>query len=245
LGARPTFDLSKPLGKLVKWAGGVAGGVLGGSLGNEIGSRVGNFVSGISGMGDYNVHSNTLLGLANKGAVDGAMGPAKFLNSTNGVRIQHREYLRDVSSSSSFTLTNFFINPGLSESFPWLSRIAANFEQYKFHGLIYEFRSTSADALNSTNTALGTVIMGTDYNPASPNFISKPQMEQSEWTTSAKPSCSFMHPIECAPGQAQVKLWYCRSTGVPTGSDQRLFDLANFQFATAVSDSLRFVLCLY
>lgn len=176
---------------------------------------------------------------------DGTLGPAQFVGSSNGVRIRHREYIRDIFSAQSFTLINYFLNPGLSDTFPWLCTIAANFEQYKFHGLIFEFRSTSADALNSTNTALGTLIMGTDYNPASANFINKQQMEQNEWTTSSKPSCSFMHPIECAPSQAAVKLWFVRTGDVPSGLDQRLYDLANFQIAATVSgDSLRIVLWL-
>lgn len=199
-----------------------------------MGGKAGQWFGNVTGLGDYKVNSNTLLGLANKGQVDGSTGPPKFVNSQNGWRIQHREYIQDVFSSTAFELINFFINPGLSTSFPWLSKIAQQFEQFKFHGLIYEFRSTSADALNSTNTALGTVIMGTDYNAAAPNFPNKPIMEQNEWTTSAKPSCSFMHPIECAPNQAAVKLWYVRTGEILDGTDQRLYDLANFQFATVV-----------
>lgn len=128
-----------------------------------------------------------------------------ILNSKNGVRIRHREFIQDVSSSTSFVNQLFSINAGLASTFPWLSQIAPNFEQYKFHGLIFEFRSTSANALNSTNTALGTVILGTDYNTAAAAFTSKQQMENNEWTCSTKPSLSVIHPIECAPSQNQVE----------------------------------------
>jgi len=192
----------------------------------------------VGGYGDYNVRSNTLLGLPNAGAVpDGSLGPPMVINSTNGVHVKHREYITDVTSSTEFALNNYFLNPGLPATFPWLATVAQNFEQYKFHGVLFEFRSTSADALNSTNTALGTVIMGTDYNPASPNFVTKQQMENNEWTTSNKPSCTFIHPIECSSRETQVKLWYVRTGFVPDGQDQRLFDLANFQIAVVGSQA--------
>ena len=56
----------------------------------------------------------------------------------------------------------------------------------------------SADALNSTNTALGQVIMATNYDVNQPLFDSKYEMENTEFSTSVKPSLSAMHPIECA-----------------------------------------------
>lgn len=170
------------------------------------------------------------MGLPNAGAQ--AMGPPQFLNHKNGVRIAHREYIQDIYSTTQFSLNNFFLNPGLKASFPWLCNIATNFEQYKWLGIMFEFRSTSANALNSTNTALGTVVMATDYNPAAPNFTNKPQMEQNEWTTSSAPSVTFQQPIECDPSQNPLKLYLVRSGGIPTGQDQRMFDLANFQIAT-------------
>lgn len=49
----------------------------------------------------------------------------------------------------------YSVNPGQQVSYPWLSTIAANFESYRIIGQLYEFKTMSADALNSTNTALG------------------------------------------------------------------------------------------
>lgn len=54
----------------------------------------------------------------------------------------------------------------------------------------------SADALNSVNTALGQVIMATDYNAANPPFGQKSEMENYEFGQSCKPSESQIHPIE-------------------------------------------------
>jgi hypothetical protein len=72
----------------------------------------------------------------------------------------------DINGSTAFTNTSFNINPSNALLFPWLSNIAANFSEYRFKNLRFCFNSTSANALNSTNTALGQVIMTTNYNAA-------------------------------------------------------------------------------
>ena len=126
----------------------------------------------------------------------------------------------------------FAINPGLKSSFPWLASLADSYECYKIHGMVYEFKSTSADALSSANTALGTVIMGTEYNAAATVFNSKQQMENYEFSQSCKPSESMMHAIECAPNLSPNDLLYVRDGPVPFGQDPRLFDFGLFQIAT-------------
>jgi hypothetical protein len=41
------------------------------------------------------------------------------------------------------------------------------------HGLVFEYKSMSADALNSVNTALGQVIMSVQYDAANLPFVNK------------------------------------------------------------------------
>lgn len=38
---------------------------------------------------------------------------------------------------------------------------------------MYEYKSTSGDAISSTNNALGTVVMSAEYNVVSPPFSTK------------------------------------------------------------------------
>ena len=160
-------------------------------------------------------------------------------NSTQ-CRIVHKEYIADVSSSILFTLTSYYLNPGVAATFPWLSNIASNFETYRFMGLMFEFKSTSADALNSTNTALGTVIMAADYNAGSPVPLNKMQMEQAMWSISTKPSVSALAPIECAPKENPMATMYIRNAAAgstATGMDLRFTDLCRFDFATVGSQA--------
>jgi hypothetical protein len=113
-----------------------------------------------------------------------------------------------------------------------LATIANNFEQYRLNGCVFEFVSTSANALNSTNTALGKLIMATEYNVLNPPFADAPSMLATEFSNYGKPAQNLMHAIECAPGKVPNELYYVRATP-PSSGDLRLFDLGNFQIATS------------
>lgn len=164
-------------------------------------------------------------------------GPPAMHSIGREVRICHREYLGDIitGSAGAFTIQSYALNPGLFSTFPWLSAIAQNFEQYRINGMVWEFKSTSADALNSTNTALGTVIMCTEYN-ASANigatFANKQQMENHEFCSSARQSCSMLHPIECKKSLTPISELFVRAAAVPAGQDARLYDMGTFAIAT-------------
>jgi len=201
------------------------------SVGEKVGATIGKFVERgarglfrqITGLGDYKIASNTIVSNADPPII------------TNGKRtnlIRHREFIADVTGSVGYANTLYPVNPGNLSSFPWLSSLAANYEQYVFHGLVYEFKSTSADALNSTNTALGTVIMSTEYNVNNPLFTSKLQMENYEFTTSCKPSECMLHPIECDTTQTPTRVFYTRPVQGLLTNDLRFVDMGNFQIAT-------------
>lgn len=181
-----------------------------------------------SGHGNYSVSNNTILSPNSQ--------IPQFSNLGQSVRCAHREFIGDINSSTAFALQSYAINPGLSGTFPWLSAIANQFEQYKIHGLMFEFRTTSSDALNSTNTALGTMILATEYNVLLPSFTNKQQMENTIFSTSGKPSTTLLHPIECDPAQTPNQPAYVRSGATLIG-DNRLYDLGNFQIASVGSQA--------
>jgi len=91
--------------------------------------------------------------------------------------------------------------------------------------------SSNAVLSTSASSALGTVIMGTQYNALDPPFSDKRTMENYEFTNSCSPDKCMMHPIECKMNQTSVAELYIR-TGEVTSGDLRLYDLGNFQIAT-------------
>nr|QCC62362.1 putative capsid protein [Crucivirus sp.] len=211
--------------------GGPAGTALGSVLGGLGGNLLGEGVKYFTGKGDYEVINNAFLQGDNN-----SMVPIHNPDRRTGDVFRRVEYLGDIIShgtANTFKIQSFPVNPGLESTFEWLSQIACNYEEYEFEGLYFEFRSMSADALNSTNTALGQVIMAANYNASSANFTNKAQMENYEGGVSGKPSCSIRYFVECAKQKTVLSTGqYIRQGAIPTGQDARLYDLCNFQIAT-------------
>ena len=128
--------------------GGLAAGRLGAFAGSYLDNAGG--VSGLFksarnwiGMGDYELRSNSLIRNSGSGDVE------IVTHSSRGTRIRFREYIGDVfthpDEAGKFYAKSYAINPGLAATFPWLSPIAQQFDQWTPHGIIFEFKSTSSE----------------------------------------------------------------------------------------------------
>nr|AKM12421.1 capsid protein [RDHV-like virus SF1] len=179
------------------------------------------------GLGDYEIKRNVLM--------SGNLPEVYNMPKGGGTIIRYQEYLGDIITSSTpgdFKIDAYNIQPGLPASFPWLSQIAANYEQYSLEGIVYQFKSTSANALNSVNTALGSVMLATNYDVSDPPFVSKSEMLNYEYSSSCKPSESVLHMIECDPKQSVLTELYTRTGELPSNKDLKFYDLGKFQIAT-------------
>lgn len=219
----PFQDVGSKIGGLF----GPTGAAMGGGLGTLIGK--------IFGSGDYyapmSVQSNSLVNTTEVPQFS-ATSP---LSAGGGMMVCHREYIRDIVSNgtgSTFSLESFNINPAQSNLFPWLSTIAASYEEYIVHGMVFEFKTTSADSLPTTNTALGTVIMATQYNVNSNLFTNKIEMENYQFAQSCKPSISQMHAVECSKSNRNVNQYFIRDKPLSSTQDPSLYDFARFNIAT-------------
>lgn len=243
---KPKAPVEKEPG-IISTIGGAAGGLLGTELGpggaavgSFLGSKFGHLIEKITGFGDYKIQSNSLM--------KGGMSQAMIVNSSakGGTIVRHREYITDIKASQEFVIDKYPINPGQIKTFPWGSTPASAYDQYRLRGMIFEFVSTSSDAVlsSSASTGLGSVIMATDYDALDSPFPNKRAMLNTEFACSSKPSCSFIHPVECKQSRTPMSMQYVRTTdGFPTGGDPRMYDLGNFYIATegmqnADSDSI-------
>lgn len=203
---------------------------VGARVGAWLGDRGQRLLKRFTGLGDYSTDEQ-----AGVAPIHGLDPPIMQNASKRANIVSHREYIGDVISGAagSFSLQSFKINPGNPSTFPWLAAIAANYQQYRLNGCVFEFKTTSADSLNSTNTALGQIIMATNYNVVQPNFQSKYEMENTEFANSCKPSSSMFHAIECAPSLSVLTDLYVAPQGLtPAGQPEQFVNFANFQIAT-------------
>lgn len=207
-------------------------GKIGGQLGDKIDLWGRNTISAAqkrfkdwSGLGDYKVNFNSLINPEGE--------PPAFASHGRGLIIRHKEYLGDVVTSpaavGAFNLQKFIINPGSVLTFPWLSPIALQHDQYRPRGIIFEFVSTASET--STTASLGSVLFSTQYDVTDPDPQNKSDMLNREYSNETKMSISAMHGLECDPAELQNDILYTRafSSAVQNARD---FDMANFYIGT-------------
>lgn len=73
--------------------------------------------------------------------------------------VKHRELLETITGNTNFQIPfSYQINPGLASSFPWLSGIANQWEQYRFNRLVYHYIP------RCSTTKVGSVMLVPDYD---------------------------------------------------------------------------------
>lgn len=212
--------------------GGYYGGPGGSIIGSWVGRRALHYPAKLFGSGSYTQ--------VESGSTRIAPQVPMFTrdSSDDSVCIVHREYLGDLITSGTaggFKIDQFGLNPAESNSFPWLSNIAGpNYQQYKFEGLVFEYRSFSADALNSTNTALGSVFACINYDYTDQDLTSRYEVENTDWASSCKPSEHMLIPVECKARQTSMNgLLYTLNTNVvPAGADPKTYYLGKLWIGT-------------
>jgi hypothetical protein len=90
------------------------------------------------------------------------MGTASARSTRNGVIQSRVEVLGQVlaRNAGQFVPVVFDLNPGLADSFPWLSVIAQQYELFRFNKLRYIFKTSR------TTSTTGMHVMGVDYDAA-------------------------------------------------------------------------------
>lgn len=194
---------------------------------SKYGRKVGGFLGAqgakITGVGDYTVHHNTLIGAGKP--------PPHF--GDESIRVRKREYLTNLDMGTGFTNNAFIVNPGRRATFPWLSQIALAYEQYCIVGMIFEFVSTSSTAIASTSDlSLGQIVAATDYDVNDNDYTSQSQMLNSYFANSGKPSNNLTHAIECAKNDQAFKLYFVHDSSSTSLGERRQNDYCKTQFAT-------------
>lgn len=206
-----------------------------------------SMIKGIKGRGDYISESADLDHNVLIHGVHGTAKPipqfsAKSMKDGRSMMIAHREFIKDVPGSIAFRSERYNIDPTNATTFPWLSTIAPLFQKFRFHGCVFEFNSTSSNALTGTNTALGTVILVQQTNAHAANFTTKVQMENTYGAISAKPSNNIACGVECSPALV-IEPSYIRHAGDIGVMDVRLNQGYGYmQYATVGMQAQDFII---
>lgn len=201
-------------------------GPVGAAVGGLAGSVSGRVLDAITGHGSYKINANTVY----QNSV-----PQFISRMGDGcIRIRHKEFITDVVSSATagaFNNNTFSISASDALTFPYLSQLAINFEEFSFEGLVFTYVPSSGSL--STTGQLGTVIMATQYNSQSSPFTNKQQAEASTYAVSQVASQGCIHPIECDARQTPSQgIFYTTRPNLFVPVDTRWSQLGNLNVMT-------------
>lgn len=164
-----------------------------------------------------------------------AKKPSIYKVGKGVVVVKHREYLRDLFAYNAFTVDDILLNPGLEQSFPWLSQIAAAYEIYDFTKLKFTVKPTFSDVTTTGSGGMGSITMATQYNVQEKKFTTKRDMENREGAVSGKPSVRLSHYVRVNNRKLVFPRLFVR-TDENTSGDDRLYDIGRFAFAISGMD---------
>lgn len=235
--------------KVGGFLGSMVPGGFGGAVGSWLGQKLGDAgnetmkswtgrgaYKRMRGRGAYTGGSAAESGIVSNNIMDvpGA-GPsiAAFGASGGTVRITHREFISNIYAppDANFLNTQYPINPGLFQTFPWLSQIAQNFDEYTAIQVAFTYRSMVTDfAANSGQ--VGTVILATQYNNNEQPFNNARQMLNYDGAMSSKTSQTGLQGVECDPAKLSMGVGkYIRAGPVTTQQDLNTLDSGIFNLA--------------
>ncbi len=212
------------LGQALRALGGAGGTALGTyfgapTAGASLGTGLGAAVSRWLGAGAYTVNSNSVL-------TEAPSVPAMH-SEGQSITVRHKEFIATIVGSSGFTVQReIVLNPGLRASFPWLSRLAGCYQQYRIRGLVFHYIPTSGNAVSSTNAALGSVMLQTTYRSTESAPSNKQELLNEYWSTETVPCDTVAHPIECDPKENPFQIHYVRQHGLTSTDEPLLYDMA-------------------
>lgn len=211
----------------------------GGDVGEWIGSKVG--LGGLgralgtagakyTGFGAY--VTNDTVG-AGSGSGSGIPSFSPQTDTAGNVMISYREYVCDVyGPTESFGNNDFPINPGIEGTFPYLSQLAQNYEEFTIHQLMFTFKSSIAPIGASGSGQVGEIIMGTNYNPSQQPWTDKQTMLQNALSMTGRASEDQIHGVECDPSKLSGSVGKYVRAG-PVDDDLKDYDHGLFQLAVS------------
>jgi len=218
------------LGYLFRSLGSGAGALLGGyagypAQGAAVGTSLGAAISKWLGSGDYEIASNSILGV----------GPIPAMHKDGqSIILRHKEFVGEIKGSTTFAVQKTVnLNPGLAGSFPWLATVAQSFSEYRIRGMVFHYIPTSGASVAAANTALGSVMIQTTYRSSDSAPQTKLEMMNEYCANEIVPSETMCHPIECDPKENPFQIQYVRGGNIPSGDTSLLYDLGTTYVATS------------
>lgn len=193
-----TTGQAASLGRIVKGRGDYTiGRSVGSNVGGWIGDKLEGFVRKIFGTGDYEIQNQNQGEIKSNSLVAGSSIPVMHSSNAGASEYFFHEFITNVNMTTAFNVTSYPIDIASSITFPWISQIAQNYQQWELVGCIFFLRSLSSNTAIAPTQGMGSVFGSVRYDVASEAPTSKSEILNSMFSSSAKPSENQALPVEC------------------------------------------------
>ena len=161
-------------------------------------------------------------------------------DETGAMIVTHQEYIGEIYGNSLqdngepkvLEYSKFILNPGMEKTFPWLSQIAQNYQEYEFQQLVFSYRPSLAD-INSNNGQVGEILMATNYRPTDPAFASKADIKRYPHHSAARCLDAQDHGVECDKSKLPLakNVMYVRNESLSSVENINDYDLGFTQIS--------------
>jgi len=141
-------------------------------------------------------------------------------------RVRHRELVAVIDGSVAFNVSTYPVQPGLQTTFPWLSNMATNWENYKFNRIGFRYVSRSSTAFT------GSVSIAPDYDASDTPPTSYQELSSYQNVVSDAPWKDFVCQLSPRSTTLVGNSRYIRLGALSNNEDIKLYDVANLQVAT-------------
>lgn len=150
----------------------------------------------------------------------------RIFNSNRGTRIAHTEEFSTVTTANtSFAVSSYPVNPGVASCFPWLSVIAARYEEYKFHSLHFRYVTTTA------TSTVGSITMAFDFDALDPAPTSMFVARSYHDRAGGAPWANWTFPLDLRQGDRTPQKMIRVGTPVAS-SDLKTYDIGALHVCT-------------
>jgi hypothetical protein len=140
--------------------------------------------------------------------------------------VVHREIIAVLSGGSDFKILSLPLNPGLRDTFQWLSSEATTYEMYRWNSLSFEYEPST------TTVTKGTVMIAIDFDSSDVDPASENELMNHCDAVSGPPWGSILYRTAKINFDRQFPNKFCRFGNLTNGQDIHSFDLGKLVIGT-------------
>lgn len=180
--------------------------------------KAGSLVSKLLGSGAYDALGSDAPGA--NGYALGAM-PKMVGNRDQGFVVEFSEEIAALTASDVFKSTTFHLNPGLSDTFKWLPKLARCFEEYELEAMIAVYKPLITPLMDAAG---GDMVLNVVYDANGVIPGSVDTALNSYLAVGGRPLDQIVMAVECAPRETPTKVKFVRAADPPDDADHNLYD---------------------